>query len=519
MYDVGHVQPSEGDRTESAAVGYDAESASYTVQAGDKTFVFATGDLIVDSSNLTRFEKTVDGVTTTFEIDWGSDTPWLTKTDFVKLGQLVARQEDIASGTETFEIVDMAFGLPSLAVDVPTTGSATFRLSLRGSRTSTIDDQPILMTGNGEALVDFSSGQLDFSGKTADFTVDGNGVHYTDRNGELTGTATISSDTKAFAGTFEITTGASGTYTGDIDGSFYGPEANEIGGLFYGANGSLYYSLAFAGFALPEVSANDTLDGLTGQTRLESVRRIAELPDPTPEFEEEPIGEHITYDADTQTYSVFDMLGDSGFGPANRTPSKDTADTVAYGAAERLVDGKATYEINLFDGEADGIELTYASFMRVLETETDLDGSIVGKRAIYYAFGKATPPDHLPRTGTASYSGSLFGDVTDGTEILSALVGTSSLDVDFARQSLTASLTPVATNLDGVAENFGTFSFSGLIDSFTATFDAALNGGSGSMAGRFFGSEAQEFGATFGIRLEDRDLDLEGVTVGRRNDR
>lgn len=519
MYDVGRAQPSEGGRVATAAVGYDAGSDSYTVHAGDETFVFTTAEIVIDASNVTRFEKTVNGVTTTFQLDWGHDTPWLTNTEFVKLGQVVSNHEDVPTGTESYEIVDLVFGVLSVAEDVPTTGSAAYKISLKGSRSSSVDDRLLLMMGSGEALVDFSSGRLDFRGRTADFMLDGSGGHYTDRGGELTGTARIAADTNAFAGTFEITTGASGTYTGDIDGSFYGLEANEIGGLFYGTNGSLYYSLAFAGFALPEVSANDTLDGLIGQTRLESVRRIAELPDPTPEFEEEPIGEHITYDADTQTYFVFDMLGNSGFGPANRTPSKDTADTVAYGAAERLANGKATYEINLFDGEADGIELTYASFLRVLETETDLEGSIVGKRAIYYVFGKATPPDQLPRTGTASYSGSLFGDVTDGTEILSPLVGTSSLDVDFARQSLTANLTPVATNLDGVAENFGTFSFSGLIDSFTATFDAALNGGSGSMAGRFFGSEAQEFGATFGIRLEDRDLNFEGVTVGRRDDR
>src|SRR3546814_18537670 len=81
----------------------------------------------------------------------------------------------------------------------------------------------------------------------------------------------------------------------------------------------------------------------------------------------------------------------------------DAADVRAYGVAQPFVDGKVQYSIGLFDGETDNIQLTYASFMRVLATRTDFDGKTLGESVEYIGFGNFTPPDPLPRSGSATY--------------------------------------------------------------------------------------------------------------------
>jgi hypothetical protein len=433
----------------------------------------------------------------------------------VQLAQLITMQTNIAEGTENYRFIDMAFGLPSDSASLPESGSASFKLALRGSRSSDLEAVPLPLSGDGMARVDFASGRLDFRGTSIDMPLP-YGVGVSSEKTEVTGTATLAAEENGFAGTFEALTPGTPAYAGNLTGSFYGPRAEEIGGTLFGTSGSLYYSLAFTGFELPVVAHGDTLDALTGQNRLDTVERIVNLPESDPFFVQNPFGEHIIYNGDTQTYSVFGMLDD--FGPINRTPANDQGDVISYGAAVAIPAGKAKYEIALFDGETDGIELTYTSFLRVLETDTDLDGGLLGKEVSYFGFGNATPPDQLPRSGVASYTGRLFGDVNDGTDLLSPLTGTSSLEVDFGAQALVASLSPVATSLEGSAVDFGTFDFAGKIDGVKANFEGSRMDGEGTLSGQFFGDKAQEFAATFGLYLEDRGLMLEGVTLGRQDD-
>ncbi|KRA83142.1 transferrin-binding protein-like solute binding protein [Altererythrobacter sp. Root672] len=497
-----------------ATLEYDLPSDSYIIRLGTETFEFGPGDATSDAWGFLAFEKEVGESTTKLDFEWRYDTPWLTNTEYVRLAQLVTSEANIPEGTKTFRAIDLVFGVPSDAANVPKAGSATFGLSLLGSRSSNVTDSPLTMSGAGSALVDFASGQLNFTGVTHDYNQDRQGA--SNWGSELTGNAALTAGKNVFTGTFTSKTGTSEIYEGGITGSFYGPEAEEIGGTFYGTSGPLYYSLAFAGLEQPHIASRDTLASLTGTNRLDSVQRVIPLPDSDPYFAEYPFGEHVIYDAQTKTYEI-SRVSAGAFGAANRTPAKDQADIVSYGAAVAWVDGKISYDIGRFDGETDGMELTYASFFRVVKTLTDLDDKVLEKEVTYLAFGNATPADQLPRTGTASYEGRLFGDVNDGTNLLSPLRGTAALNVNFGTQALAASLSPRATNLNGGVENFGTFNFAGSLDSFRGYFEALrIGGGDGNLAGRFFGDRAQEFGATFGINLADRGLMLEGVAVGKQ---
>jgi hypothetical protein len=173
------------------------------------------------------------------------------------------------------------------------------------------------------------------------------------------------------------------------------------------------------------------------------------------------------------------------------------------------------YSIGVFDGETNGIDLTYASFMRVLGTRTDLDADITAEGVDYIGFGNFTPPDQLPRTGSATYAGRLFGDIHDDTEVLASLTGQFDLTADFAAGTLAASLFPVQVDAGGASTALGRYDFSGSIDAFTAAFTATWSAGTGTLDGRFYGDAAQEYAAVFSID-DLAEGKLVGISVGKR---
>ena len=502
---------------EAGAISDNSVPGSILLQLDGQPFEFRSEDATFASSNQVSYQRIAGETRSTLDLYFGSGTEWLTDPQFVKLGQLFQVTSDGPTTSLQYQLADFVFGIPSTADVVPTTGSAAYSLTFRGNRASSISDVPLKMWGAGSALIDFETGRLELQGRTGDSKRGGRPLSSTDGSTTIRGSAAIGSDGLFTNGTFAVTSGVTGTYTGSLNGQFYGPDATEIGGTMIGDAGGLFISLAFAGFELPDVAADDTLANLTGTNRLETVRRVVDLPDPTPEFSEAPIGEHIIFDADAGTYRVFGGFSD-GFGPQDRAPGSDAPDLIAYETRIPLADNQAAlYEFALFDGSTQSIELSYTSFVRSLETITDGAGDLVDQQLSYYAFGNATPADQLPQTGTASYTGALFGDVTYGTQVLSSLRGSSTMQVDFGSMDLTGSLSPVATDLNGATRDFGSFDFAGTIDSFTATFEALFSSAQGSLAGRFYGDRAQEFAATFGIVLPDEGLRLEGVTVGKEN--
>ena len=517
-YDVGRVQPASGGAVTGASLAYDADTDSFTLSDGTDEFTFAPGDLTINGTNLLRYEKVEGSTTTQLDLDWGMRSEWTSAPEYVALGQLISKQSNVATGIDSYRSIDFAFGLPSEASAVPTSGSAAYALSFKGTRSSDFTDVPLKLTGDGTALVDFDTGLFEISGKTVSFLFgSGASISGFESDADVRGSGALVSGENGFTGTFTATADASGTYTGDFTGSFYGPGAEDIGGTLYGTSGSLFYSLAFAGYGLPDTAPDDTLDNLTGSTRFRTVRTAIDLP--ASGFLENALGETILYDADTETYTVAGNGSQVAFGfsfdPTNRTASDDAGDLRAYGAALPVVDGKVQYSIGIFDGETDGIELTYTSFMRIFGTRTDLDDDVIAEGVDYIGFGSFTPPDQLPRTGSATYNGRLFGDVHDGINLLASLTGESDLSVNFGAGTMAASLFPVRVDAGGASTVLGQYDFSGTIDAFTAAFTGAWTAGTGTLTGRFYGDAAQEYGAVFNI--DDPAVGkMMGISVGKR---
>ena len=150
-------------------------------------------------------------------------------------------------------------------------------------------------------------------------------------------------------------------------------------------------------------------------------------------------------------------------------------------------------------------------------------------------FGGLTPSFQIPKSGTASYSGVVYGYGRNGdTQNEASLTGTSLFTADFgtgtgsARLSLTA--TDVTTN---AASSLGDFLYSGSLAGVCPgcgvgnTFSlrgTGMNVGSNSVLnGMFFGRNAAEWAGAFTLMLNSptgqaaRDSTYAGVTVGKKN--
>ncbi|WP_136661280.1 transferrin-binding protein-like solute binding protein [Nitratireductor sp. XY-223] len=134
--------------------------------------------------------------------------------------------------------------------------------------------------------------------------------------------------------------------------------------------------------------------------------------------------------------------------------------------------------------------------------------------------GKMTPADDMPATGTATYRGGWAGNVraaaADGDGAVAAWSNTMTTTADFEDNTLTTTLTGLAT-LEGDIDGNG---FSGTKVSGVGT-TGGLTGGdryTGKFSGNFFGPGAEEIGGVFDIASEDRKGgEARGAFGGRRD--
>jgi len=512
-YDAGLAQAASGGTAAGASLAYDAASDSFSLKTGSDEISFGPSDVNINAANVLRYEKTEDSTTTRLDLNWRLNPDGTRASNYVEIGQLISIKEDALTDIDSYRSIDFVFGLPSMASAVSVSGGASYSLSLSGTRSSTVEDALLRMVGRGAALIDFKTGSLEILGNTYSHNfIDGTGL-VSESEGDVNATGVIVSGENRFTGSFTAKAGASDTYTGDFTGSFYGPGAQNIGGVLYGTSNSQFYSLAFAGYNLPVTHPDDTLANSTGVTSFQTVQMFPRFDSDAVDNSLGMLGDfaYVTYNADTQTYTVPGF----SFSPTNRTPDKDVGDLRAYSATQTINDGKVQYSIGMFDGESEGIQLTYASFIRVLATQVSPDASTKDIGLEYIGFGRFTPPNQLPRSGGAVYAGRLFGDIYDNLKVLAPLIGRSDLSVDFAAGTMDASLYPERVNADGSATALGKYDFKGSIETFLAAFDGTWSAGEGHLVGRFYGDAAQEYVATFNIH-DPAQGRMTGISVGKR---
>ena len=120
-----------------------------------------------------------------------------------------------------------SFGQPTPASGVPTSGTATFTGKLAGYYVPAFGEGGYTAAANLTVNANFSSRSLGFasSGTTIarDLKAPASAPHL-----NLSGTLTYAPGSNAFSGTV---TNASGTMSGSSNGRFYGPAAQELGGV------------------------------------------------------------------------------------------------------------------------------------------------------------------------------------------------------------------------------------------------------------------------------------------------
>jgi hypothetical protein len=237
-------------------------------------------------------------------------------------------------------------------------------------------------------------------------------------------------------------------------------------------------------------------------------------------------GAQITVDWANKTYSF--SLGNSALGVSN----------VALGGYQETGERNVTL--------SDGRVLTVYADARVDPTQ-DINSATLSylvygywslantagqvTNASPFVIGFETPGSAVPTSGSATYNGFVSGVVTlpDGYSTKSAsLFGTATVTADFASGALAGDSTNVmATPTGGTAEAWNSLSFNGNIasgmNSFTGTTTATdgpgntyslANGASGYLAGKFYGTTAQELGAIW--NLSDGTGAATGVLTGTK---
>ena len=134
------------------------------------------------------------------------------------------RRASTSGGVTSTNDTYVVFGSKTPASGVPLSGSATYSTVLDGTYVN--KNGVYEVDGAGSLTANFAAGTIGYSA-TLTGTREGGGTNIA--FGTLTGTGSLAASNSSFKGTG--TTNGSG-YKLDVNGNFYGPAAQEIGGIF-----------------------------------------------------------------------------------------------------------------------------------------------------------------------------------------------------------------------------------------------------------------------------------------------
>jgi hypothetical protein len=137
--------------------------------------------------------------------------------------------------TATDTVGYFSVGVPTVGSNIPTTSTATFTGSLAGFYFDP-DGLGFFAFGDVNVTADFASRTLVFGTENTvirpDLLTAGNAISRNDLN--LSGTLSYASGTNSFSGSVESAGSLiSNSLTGSSSGQFYGPNAEELGGVFF----------------------------------------------------------------------------------------------------------------------------------------------------------------------------------------------------------------------------------------------------------------------------------------------
>lgn len=490
-------------------VFFDSGSRSYTVIQSDRTSSFFPPSY--DLSLGTTSENFGAGAQTINPPN-GASMP-LT---YSRVGNWLLREA--AAGGNRYRIENFVYGIATPDASLPRTGTGNYRILLSGNFADS--DFPNMSRANGTGVLEanFASGTLSGVGSvdfSEDYTMAGRAAGSVRGSFDLN--AQLASAANAFTGTINLN--GLGSYTGSLNGRFYGPNADEVGGAFSVSDGG---SGIGAGTIIGVKDANAVLPGsivplasLTGPTQLASNAVIVGNSANAGYITK------VSFDPTTNRYVIGFSDNAMGGGPTTDLVLDGTnRDQLASTTSQSVHIGDFrgapfTAKVSTLGSGNPTIALTYTGY-------ASMDYNVPQFLTRYYAiYGIETPALSMPRTGSGTYTGIVTGygatygsnGAQSNTYVLS---GTGSLTANFAASSIASTLNISGLTLDGNAtpRDFGNFNHSG---SYTGN-SFFLGSNRDSLAGRFFGPAANEVAAIFGLTnfgVTER-VELDGLFLGKR---
>ena len=206
-------------------VVYDSATGTYTLRdTGNPalTSTFGPANVTGSDASFTYYSKSSGSNVETFRLlNKSGANPTIALT-YVQYGQW--RRSTTTSGVTSTNDSYVVFGSKTPASGMPLTGSATYTTHLDGTYVNR--NGVYAVTGAGGLTANFGSGTISYDATLAGIR-EGGGTNIA--FGTLNGSGSLSTGNASFKGTG--TTNGSG-YKLDVNGYFYGPTANEIGGIF-----------------------------------------------------------------------------------------------------------------------------------------------------------------------------------------------------------------------------------------------------------------------------------------------
>jgi hypothetical protein len=490
-------------------IRYDAGTSSYTLSTPGGAITFAPGDIDAaqSSTGAVVYQKTNGSTTDSLTITRPGTSGRIT---YQYVGGAFWQHTVQGASTATGWIDAFAYGVPTAAAGVPTSGNANYDVDLIGAETAsqTLNG----LSGSGIASIDFISGVVVITGTLAATQTPGLNTNWAAQ--AQMGSA------GSFSGSFTFED--FGTFNGTLAGRLYGPAAQEIGasfaasqadgriavGTIIGRQGSGDVGNASFGSGFPPLANSQSFSALSSRTNL-TLQGSSGSNNGTEVFSATSTrleALSVRYDALTNRYTLV---------------APDLAQTITLGQS-LFTSGTGRADLALSAGPVG------TSYVRIGEWLNYTGrGSLTDYRRDYFSFGMDTPNAGIVRTGTAGFKVAVLGGGADADfHNITKITGTGNFFVDFAAGQLRA-LIPVESREDYVMSGRapgvqrGDLTFTGTLSASANSMSgtAALNGigtYTGTMNGRFFGPAAQEVGGAFSL-TDGAGGALSGAFAGARD--
>lgn len=509
----GGVISAQSQSKAAGTIRFDASKGAYTVSVAGRSQTFGNADMVKSNNYHRQDGSVVDDLTLT-----PAGTSGSSPLTYRYVGAAFWQRQTVGSSSIQGTMDAFVYGVPSKSI--PVGGRASYAVDVMGVlNTSSWEPVPMAFNGKGALTADFSSGKVSGDAEFVLYRANGSRISNSSFDGTLSFDAALAASSPSFAGRLEAR--SFGIYSGTIDGGFFGPDGQDVGATYSATseNGDVMVG-ALLGTKDASLDVVPLAD-LQGVTHFRGA-----------------IGggaaymEVLAYDAAQKTYTIPDFAaeptGQLKLGPSQLAASQPDSRFIEYDVKQNGQNAKVLFYRT--GGANPEVALTYASFALV-EIKPQVAG---GGEEPYYRqvlFGSRTPSDLLPRSGSATYNGVLYGDgiayqgegLEEHVVNLYSVTGTSRFVADFASYKVTVELHPFLKDMSsGVVTDYGVHNGSAIVDLDRASFSGSFNGdGSTALVGFFFGPRAEEIGASFGLRDYDRSVSyrryVKGVAIGAKN--